>query len=88
MIKQLRYFILLCLIVPLQAQEFGTDDFLITHCVGIGDATYNTSRPKSAYNSTDDNYIITGQLLDANGNLIGTNHFPNWRYSNQFIHYK
>ncbi len=56
--KNLLYFFLLVYILQLNAQEFGTDDFLITHCGGIGDATYNTSRPISAYNSTDNNYLL------------------------------
>lgn len=56
--KQLLYMFSILFLVQLNAQEFGTDDLLVTHCGGIGDATYNTSRPKSAYNSTDNNYLL------------------------------
>lgn len=55
---QLCYLFLICNLLNLTAQEFGTDDFLISHCGGIGDATYNASGPISAYNSTDDNYLL------------------------------
>jgi len=52
------------------ADEIGLDDRRISDVGGLGDATYDASRPRVAYNSTDHEYLVVWSADDPDGGAV------------------